>query len=603
MVPQPLQRRIPSVTLGAMGGYIPEQFIDDLLTRTDIVDLIEDRVPLKKAGRDYSACCPFHQEKTASFTVSPGKQFYHCFGCAAHGNAIGFLMNYDHLDFVEAVKALAARAGLALPQTRPGSHKQPTQTGNLTNCLLQAKQYFQLQLRQHPQRQQAVDYLKERGVNGEIAARFELGFAPDSWQGLLDQVGKDRTSISLLEQAGLVVRNNQQRAYDRFRNRIIFPINNRQGQLVGFGARALGNEQPKYLNSPETPLFHKNAELYHLHAARDAISREQQSLVVEGYMDVIGLAQYGIEHVVATLGTATSATHLQRLLRLTPDIVFCFDGDRAGRQAAWRALETALPLLQDGVMISFLFLPESEDPDSLVRKEGPQAFRARIRSQTQPFADYFFKTLCRGIDLQRIDGRARLASRAQPLLAHIPRGVMSQLMLSRLSELTNSPMHNQELVNNRFRHAGSSDTDRPRLSPSRATTALTLLVHKPDMALSTDLDPKFLENLNLPGAVLLQQVIKRVRQYQTTSPAALLEHFRGTEENLILEELLAIDLFIEQEKIEANFKQSLKLLEQQKLKQEIDDLLQHDRQSSLNEEERAHLLHLMSLRKSAATTP
>jgi len=588
---------VRSDTLAAMAGHIPEQFIDDLLTRTDIVDLIEDRVPLKKAGRDYTACCPFHQEKTASFTVSPSKQFYHCFGCGAHGNAIGFLMNYDHLDFVETVKTLAARAGLIIPESRSVSEKKTKNTENLSTCLLQAKHYFQQQLRQHPQRQRIVDYLKNRGISGEIAARFELGFAPDSWQGLLEQLGTSSTRIQLLEQAGLVVRKNPQRVYDRFRSRMMFPINNRQGQLVGFGARALGDEQPKYLNSPETPLFHKNAELYHLHAARDAITQAQQSLVVEGYMDVIGLAQHGIDNTVATLGTATSSTHLQRLLRLAPDIIFCFDGDRAGRQAAWHALETALPLLRDGVLISFLFLPENEDPDSLVRKEGATIFKTRIREQTLGLADYFFQTLRQGIDLQRIDGRARLASRAQPLLARIPKGLISQLMLSRLSELVDSLLHNPLPARRNIRQPSAPSVSLPRLSPSRATTALTLLVHKPELALLPELKLDFLENLELPGATLLQQTIACIQQHQTSSPAALLEHFRGHEECLILEDLLARDLFVEDENMAPQFQQALQLLQQQKLKQQIDQLLQRNRQSPLNTEERNQLLQLMQQRK------
>jgi len=580
-----------------MGGYIPAQFIDDLLARTDIVDLIEDRVPLKKAGRDYSACCPFHQEKTASFTVSPGKQFYHCFGCAAHGNAIGFLMNYDHLDFVEAVKSLAARAGMTIPDASPGISKKSAQTGNLQTCLQQARQYFQTQLRQHPQRQQAIDYLKERGISGEIASRFELGFAPDSWQGLLDQVGNNTASINLLEQAGLVVRKNQQRVYDRFRNRIMFPINNRQGQLVGFGARALGNEQPKYLNSPETPLFHKNSELYHLHAARNAIVKARQSLVVEGYMDVIGLVQYGIEHTVATLGTATSTTHLQRLLRLAPDIVFCFDGDRAGRQAAWHALETALPLLRDGIQLSFLFLPETEDPDSLVRKEGSDAFTTRIQKQALPFTDYFFTTLCRDIDLERIDGRARLASRAQPLLARIPEGLIAQLMRTRLSELVRNPVGDINPYSNQTTQSSNNNAARPRLSPSRATTALLLLVHKPEMATSSIIDAGLLEGLDLAGVQLLREVINCIRQHQLSSPATLLEHFRDSDEYTILADLLTQELFIDEKEIESHYVQSLQLLQQQKLRQEIDALLQRDRQSPLNEEERSQLMSLMMKRR------
>ena len=348
-----------------MRGRIPREFIDELLARLDVVEVIDRRVPLKKAGKDFKACCPFHNEKTPSFTVSRPKQFYHCFGCGVSGTAITFLMEFEHLSFPEAVEELAGEAGLEVPDTGPArSGDNPTLP--LLEILGEASRYYKDQLRSHTDASTTIAYLKQRGLTGEIAAQFDLGYAPTGWDNL-SSTADNEEKLDLMVKAGLISKRESGGHYDRFRARVIFPIHDNKGRVIAFGGRLLDEGEPKYLNSPETPVFHKGSELYNLHRARSAIAQQQMSIVVEGYMDVLALAQHGIDHCVATLGTATTTTHLQRLFRLAPSIVFCFDGDRAGRDAAGRALEIALPLLESGRQVSFLFLPDGEDPDSVIR--------------------------------------------------------------------------------------------------------------------------------------------------------------------------------------------------------------------------------------------
>ena len=380
-----------------MAGKIPSNFIDDLIARVDIVDVVDRRVPLVRKGREYQACCPFHEEKTPSFTVSPSKQFYHCFGCGAHGTAIGFLMDYANLSFVEAIEELADSMGLEVPKEAGGRQRQdPNESpGQLLKIIEQASYWFGQQLRNHPEGKQAIEYLKRRGLDGKTAASFGVGYAPDSWNGLANALGSDEESRIRLEKAGLTAKreaSDSNAYYDRFRGRVMFPIEDHRGRIVAFGGRIIGEGEPKYLNSPETSLFHKGAELYGLHRARRAIGQENRSIVVEGYMDVIGLAQYGVDYAVATLGTATTRTHLQRLFRLAPEIIFCFDGDRAGRDAAWKAMQIALNEMQDGRMLGFLFLPDGQDPDSWIRSQGKSEFE-RSLDQAKPLPEFMFDTL------------------------------------------------------------------------------------------------------------------------------------------------------------------------------------------------------------------
>ncbi|MCW5626085.1 MAG: DNA primase, partial [Burkholderiales bacterium] len=395
---------------------IPQSFIQDLLSRVDIVDVIESAVPLKKAGANLSACCPFHTEKSPSFTVSPAKQFYHCFGCGAHGTAISFLMEYHGLGFVEAVQDLAARVGMAVPDPEPrgGSGLPERAVGpELNDVLARAARYYKEQLKQS---ETAIHYLKGRGLTGAVAARFGLGFAPDGWQNL-EAVFEDYADQRLVE-AGLVIRNEEGRRYDRFRDRIMFPIVNPRGDIIGFGGRVLGQGEPKYLNSPETPVFEKGRELYGLFQARQAIRTAGRVLVVEGYMDVVALAQHGVEYAVATLGTATTPTHVQKLLRQTDHIVFAFDGDKAGRKAAWRALENSLQALTDGKHVGFLFLPDGEDPDSFVRAQGREAFEALVDS-AEPLSAYLLRSMQAELDMTSAEGRASFLKAGEVLLKQV----------------------------------------------------------------------------------------------------------------------------------------------------------------------------------------
>ena len=427
-----------------MASRIPQSFIDDLLDRTDIVDLVDGHVKLKKTGRNYSACCPFHKEKTPSFSVAPDKQFYYCFGCGAGGNAIGFLMQLANLNFPEAVEELAGKAGLTVPKddsvtskAASAASQAKTQARNQAYDILnQASQYYQSQLRRHPDRQKAVTYLKGRGLNGQIAQRFGVGYAPTGWQNLMQELAPKAEQEQGLIDAGMVVEKEEnKRRYDRFRDRIMFPIKDYKGRIIAFGGRVLGDDKPKYLNSPETVVFHKQKELYGLYEARQHERNLKRIMVVEGYMDVVALAQHNINYAVATLGTSTSSFHLERIFKLVSEVVFCFDGDAAGLKAADRAMHTCLPYMQDGRQARFLLLPDGEDPDSLVRQEGNDKLTARIVDAT-PLSDFLFQRLGQDLDPHNLEHRAKLATDASPLIAIIPKGIMRSMMHARLSKIT-----------------------------------------------------------------------------------------------------------------------------------------------------------------------
>ncbi|MBI6683947.1 DNA primase [Pseudomonas viridiflava] len=422
-----------------MAGLIPQSFIDDLLNRTDIVDVVSSRVQLKKTGKNFSACCPFHKEKTPSFSVSPDKQFYYCFGCGAGGNALGFIMDHDNLDFPQAVEDLAKAAGMEVPREQGVKGQKPRQPTDspLYPLLTAAAEFYRQALKNHPTRKAAVDYLKGRGLSGEIARDFGLGFAPPGWDNLYKHLSSDTLQQKVMIDAGLLIENAETgKRYDRFRDRVMFPIRDSRGRVIAFGGRVLGDDKPKYLNSPETPVFHKGQELYGLFEARKYNRNLDEIIVVEGYMDVIALAQQGLRNAVATLGTATSEEHLKRLFRVVPNVLFCFDGDQAGRNAAWRALEATLSSLQDGRRARFLFLPEGEDPDTLVRSEGTDAFRARINQHAQPLADYFFEQLTKEADPRSLEGKAHMATLAAPLIDKVPGANLKTLMRQRLTEIT-----------------------------------------------------------------------------------------------------------------------------------------------------------------------
>jgi DNA primase len=602
-----------------MAGKIPGEFIDELVARVDIVDVIDRRVPLTRKGKEFQACCPFHEEKTASFTVSPVKQFYHCFGCGAHGTAIGFLMEYANLSFVEAIEELADGVGLQVPrQNQPHQADTPGEnTGDLLRVVEQANFWFQQQLRKHPDAKQAVTYLKSRGLDGNIAASFGIGFAPDSWDDLASALGTSTLAKQQLVKAGLITKKDRDnpdsgdnvkieevseaRYYDRFRSRIIFPIEDHRGRVVGFGGRILGDGEPKYLNSPETALYHKGAELYGLHRARRAIGNINKSVVVEGYMDVVSLAQFGVDNTVATLGTATTRTHLQRLFRLAPEVVFCFDGDRAGLAAAWKALQVSLPEMQDGRQIGFLFLPEGEDPDTIVRSEGRDAFMRRVDEAT-PLPEFLFENLISQVDMGRLDGKARLVSLAKPLIDQLPSGALKEMTFARLSSLsglTNTQLGKQEHpikpnLNRRYRKHNPSEPG--QISPLAFATSL--LLQNPQLAVSFENVEK-VQKLRLQGSDVLLKMIEIIRDQPDKTTAQLLELFRESTVHGYLEKLAMRPNEIHEDALQAQFNDTIeRLLESQKA-EERQEALENLRQKNINElndEEKKQLVALLKAR-------
>jgi DNA primase len=602
-----------------MAGKIPGEFIDELVARVDIVDVIDRRVPLTRKGKEFQACCPFHEEKTASFTVSPVKQFYHCFGCGAHGTAIGFLMEYANLSFVEAIEELADGVGLQVPrQNQPHQADTPGEnTGDLLRIVEQANFWFQQQLRKHPDAKQAVTYLKSRGLDGKIAASFGIGFAPDSWDDLARALGTSAQAKQQLIKAGLITKKDRDSAdsgknvkveevsearyYDRFRSRIIFPIEDHRGRVVGFGGRILGDGEPKYLNSPETALYHKGAELYGLHRARRAIGSLNKSVVVEGYMDVVSLAQFGVDNTVATLGTATTRTHLQRLFRLAPEVVFCFDGDRAGLAAAWKALQVSLPEMQDGRQIGFLFLPEGEDPDTIVRSEGRDAFMRRVDEAT-PLPEFLFENLISQVDMGRLDGKARLVSLAKPLIDQLPSGALKEMIFARLSSLsglTNTQLGKQEHLiepNLNRRHRKHNPSEPGQISPLAFATSL--LLQNPQLAVSFE-NVEGVQKLQLQGSDVLLKMIEIIRDQPDKTTARLLELFRESTVHGYLEKLAMRPNEIHEDALQAQFNDTIeRLLESQKA-EERQEALENLRQKNINElndEEKKQLVALLKAR-------
>jgi len=508
-----------------MAGRIPPEFIDVLLAHTDIVGLINGRVPLRKAGKDYEACCPFHDEKTPSFTVSPDKQFYHCFGCGAHGTAIGFLMEYEHQEFREAVEDLAQQAGMEIPTAGrmvwAGPDPRP-----LYKLLDQVATLYRRQLRRHPSALRAVEYLKGRGLTGEMAAAFGLGFAPPGWDFLTDTFGDSAQIHEHLLQCGLVIEQDG-KCYDRFRDRIIFPIRDRRGRVIGLGGRVIGDDKPKYLNSPETPIFRKRRELYGLYEAQQANWRLERLLVVEGYMDVIALAQFGITYAIATLGTATSAEHLRLLLRVAPVLVFCFDGDRAGRDAAWKALETALPLATGRQQIGFLFLPEGDDPDTLIRRQGRATFERRLDTAT-PLSDFLFDHLATQVDMSSLDGRARLATLAKPLLDRIPAGVFRNMLGTRLAKLVGIARNRLNTGTGTAGSRGRTGPPELRQRPPREWLAVALILQHPRLAVQiAGLDDAW-KTLDKPSLGLLSELLERIAADPKLTTAQLVHYLEDS---------------------------------------------------------------------------
>lgn len=529
---------------------IPNDFIQTLLSRIDIVDVVDRYVPLKKAGANYVACCPFHNEKTPSFTVSPSKQFYHCFGCGAHGTAVGFLMEYGGKAFPEAVEELARDAGLEVPRvaSKPGEAERREQAEDLASLLLAAARFYRAQLKDAPR---AIDYLKSRGLTGTVAAHFGIGYAPDAWQPLAGAMA--RYDAPELETAGLVIAGDGGKRYDRFRDRIMFPIHDARGQVIGFGGRVLGDGEPKYLNSPETPLFSKGRELYGLFQARAAIRDAGRVVVVEGYMDVVALAQHGIGYAVATLGTATTPIHAQKLFRLADSVVFCFDGDAAGRRAAWRALENTLPVLADGKEAGFLFLPEGEDPDDYVRKRGKADFEALLGRAT-PLSEFLLSELAVRHPPASAEGRAALVAAARPYLASLGAPILSALLRRRLGEL--SGLAENELRALLRRGSGAASALPPgaradarsstppagfvrrgtRRAPSLTRELIQGLLLQPHLAHAVAL-PR-IDDGTAEAAALTALADFCLDSEQALTPAGVVQRFSGTQHEAVLVEAL-----------------------------------------------------------------
>ena len=522
-----------------MAGRIPQNFIDDLLARVNIVDIIDGRVKLKKTGKNYSGLCPFHQEKSPSFSVSPDKQFYYCFGCGAGGNAIGFLMEYERLEFPQAVEEVAKLVGVDVPRDEAQEQRHSEHKAQY-HILDEATSFYQNQLRSHQTKHIAVDYLKSRGLSGQIAQTFGIGFAPVGWDNLLKALGTSEERKDLLERSGMLIRHEEKDSlYDRFRERIMFPIRDMRGRTIAFGGRVLGDEKPKYLNSPETDTFQKGRELYGLYEARKLTPKLERILIVEGYMDVISLAQYGITYAVATLGTATSAQHLERLFKSVPEIIFCFDGDAAGRKAAERALETTLPIIKDGQEARFLFLPEGEDPDTLVRKTSKEAFEEHL-SEALELSEFFFRYYSENHDLSSIGGRANFSTLALPNIQRMQTSLRQQMMLDRICELTGLTLEQINTTINLTQssqineEAEKAEPQRPTFRQSRPTPAtiikhtttlcshlVSLLLHHPELAQKA---PNFIDlaELSDPQADLLCKLLTHLQHHPNQSIGTLI---------------------------------------------------------------------------------
>jgi DNA primase len=586
-----------------VSGRIPQYFIDQLIARTDIVEVIGTRVPLRKAGKEFKACCPFHDEKSPSFNVVPDKQFYHCFGCGAHGTALGFLMEYDHLSFVEAIEELAARAGLDVPREEMSGTAPAKPSQDQYALLERAAEFYRQQLRDAPL---AGQYLHKRGVTSETATRFGIGYAPEAWDAVLKHLGQSGSNAQQLSGTGLLIeRDNKNGFYDRFRHRLMFPIRDSRGRTIGFGGRIIDQGEPKYLNSPETELFHKGRELYGLYEARQSTRQLKQLMVVEGYMDVVSLHQAGITYAVATLGTATTPEHLKRLFRVCNTVVFCFDGDRAGRAAAWKALEVALPVINEGHLLRFLLLPEKHDPDSLVQEEGQTAFEARISSATT-LSEYLVSELAARFELGNVDGRAQFIGEAQRLLQLVsddnyrtllyqPLADALKISVDRLRQLIPPGVIPRETSARLAFAAAPASSGRGSL----IRQVIQNLLHFPAAALSLNRLEE-LAQIDKPGMTLLVQLASEIQAQPDLLPAVLLERWRQRPDfhyidKLFLKEPPASSLEMAKDEVK---KASERLIAEEFPQERFDELMRRFHLGALDAEEKQQLRDLIRKRGS-----
>ena len=586
-----------------MAGLIPRQFIDDLLARTDIVDLINTRVPLKKAGKNYQACCPFHSEKTPSFSVSPDKQFYHCFGCGAHGNAITFVMEFDRLEFVDTVEEIASGLGLEVP--KESSPQTPAQQQQYAKAQQQRQddfaimekigKFFQQQLRVATDKDVAVNYLKSRGLTGEIAKRFGIGYISDNWDGMMNAFAHTPAQSKQLVDLGMAIESDKGgRPYDRFRGRIMFPIRDKRGKVIGFGGRVLNDSKPKYLNSPETRIYHKGQELYGLYEAKQANKNLQRIVVVEGYMDVVALAQHGVDYAVASLGTSTTSEQLQTLFRTVNEVICCYDGDRAGREAAWRAMENALPLMRDGIQLKFVFVPDGEDPDSLIRSQGQQAFE-QVLDSAQPLTQFLFEQLISQVDLNSLEGRAALVDTFQPYINKLPDSVLKDAIINELANKfgTGSEQMAQKLTKSTAQPSKVVKQNQTKHKVTPARVAIALLLEHPKLATALE-NPAILNTIELPGVNLLNQLIDLSIKHPNMNSAQLLEHFRGSEQGNQLAKILCWQHHIAEENAEEVFLDSIEKLLSSFVEQRTEFLLQKARSGQMTPAEKQELQVLLS---------
>lgn len=579
-----------------MAGHIPRHFIDDLLARVDIVDIVDSRVKLKKKGKNYSACCPFHNEKTPSFSVSQEKQFYHCFGCGAHGNSIDFVMEFDRFEFVEAIEELASGVGLEVPrEQRNGDQFSNAPRANtqekrdLYDLMGSIAQFYRSQLKVSTNKH-AIDYLKDRGLSGEVVQKFGIGFVADEWDSVRKNFGQQKATQDMLVTGGMLIENDKGNRYDRFRGRVMFPIHDRRGRVIGFGGRVIGDGTPKYLNSPETPIFHKGKELYGLYEVLQAYREPPQVLVVEGYMDVVALAQYGVDYSVASLGTSTTGDHLQLLFRQTSTVVCCYDGDRAGREAAWRALENALGYLKSGNILKFLFLPDGEDPDSFIRKNGKEAFEQEVENAT-PLSEYLFKNLTDQVKVGSDEGKAALSSLAVPLIEKIPDEHLQAQLLKILGQKTGVFLEHQ--VN--FKKSVKTDVKAPqKIAKTPMRVVIALLVQNPSYIEYVP-DLASVREISIPGLSLLIELLDKCQPNPHITTGQLLENWRNSKNEAMLSRLASwsIPLGKDEDNELDIFLDSLDKIIYQCIEKQIEILQAKARSVGLSTEEKRELLALM----------
>ena len=578
-----------------MAGHIPRSFIDDLLARLDIVDIVDARVKLKKKGKNYGACCPFHNEKTPSFSVSQEKQFYHCFGCGVHGNAIDFMMEFERLDFVEAIEELASFLGLDVPREQRSGEISTTpranseQKRNLYDLMGGISNFYRSQLKISANKP-AIDYLKNRGLSGEIVQKFGIGYVADEWDLVRKNFGQQKEAQDMLVTGGMLIENDKGNRYDRFRGRVMFPIRDRRGRVIGFGGRVLEDGTPKYLNSPETPIFHKGKELYGLYEVMQAYREPPQILVVEGYMDVVALAQYGVDYSVASLGTSTTGDHVQMLFRQTSTVVCCYDGDRAGKEAAWRALENALEFLKTGNTLKFLFLPDGEDPDSYIREHGKDAFEQLVQNAT-PLSTYLFDNLIElhKLNLGTTEGKSALRAHASALINKIPDSYFQELLEKLLDERTG---FDNQLRRARVHTKNPTPQPHKELKRTPMREVIALLIQNPSYA---DMVPDLssVKGLQLPGLSLFVEVLDKCHAHPHINTGQLLEHWRDNKHEALLSRLASWEIPLDEDNQEDIFLDSLDNILAQCVEKQIENLQAKARSVGLSAEEKRELLALM----------